>query len=65
MESKSISKQFFFKIIYCFLKGTGEFINTHFYCRVCAMLNLPENSQRRREPEATGKWWKKDGKACK
>ncbi|XP_064480218.1 glycoprotein 3-alpha-L-fucosyltransferase A-like [Ornithodoros turicata] len=44
-------------------KGTGEFINTYFWCRLCAMLHSP-----RRPPhghhvyEDVSSWWHKD--AC-
>lgn len=39
-------------------KGTGEFINTHFFCRLCAMLhdNYPMKSYR----DING-WWRGPG----
>ena len=31
-----------YKAIYLQWKGTGEFINTRFFCRVCSMLHYPK-----------------------
>ncbi|XP_026844829.1 glycoprotein 3-alpha-L-fucosyltransferase A-like [Drosophila persimilis] len=42
-------------------KGTGEFINTHFWCRVCAMLH---NEEQLREPHFYSDynhWWRGPG----
>jgi len=43
-------------------KGTGEFVNTKFFCRVCAMLH---DSQRRTEEHRTiadvNEWWRGKG----
>ena len=36
-------------------KDTGEFINTHFFCRLCAMLHDPRSSKTYRN---LNKWWK-------
>ncbi|XP_026332091.1 glycoprotein 3-alpha-L-fucosyltransferase A-like isoform X1 [Hyposmocoma kahamanoa] len=38
-------------------KGTGEFINTYFFCRLCAMLHA--NDQRQRKPRFIDEqvWW--------
>lgn len=40
-------------------KGTGEFINTHFFCRLCAMAHY--SSRVARKPshyEDFNKWWR-------
>ena len=41
-------------------KGTGESINTYFFCRLCGMLhaNLPHKHY-----DDVGKWWN-DGRTC-
>jgi hypothetical protein len=36
-------------------KGTGEFISTHFMCRLCAMLHDPEMP--RKTYDDIEKWW--------
>ncbi|XP_064480212.1 glycoprotein 3-alpha-L-fucosyltransferase A-like [Ornithodoros turicata] len=39
-------------------KGTGEFINTFFWCRLCALLHAPlPPSQSSNYYEDVGKWW--------
>ncbi|XP_063380712.1 glycoprotein 3-alpha-L-fucosyltransferase A [Cydia fagiglandana] len=43
-------------------KGTGEFINTFFFCRVCAMLHASERRQRVAQRGDVQAWWR-DG-AC-
>nr|CAH7741261.1 unnamed protein product [Callosobruchus chinensis] len=39
-------------------KGTGEFINTYFWCRLCAMMHAP---LRRRHYEDVNDWWRGPG----
>ncbi|KAH7955021.1 hypothetical protein HPB49_024027 [Dermacentor silvarum] len=43
-------------------KGTGEFVNTYFWCRLCAMLHAPPAPAKRRT-QSVHDWWLKD--ACK
>ncbi|PZC76884.1 hypothetical protein B5X24_HaOG204023 [Helicoverpa armigera] len=43
-------------------KGTGEFINTYFFCRVCAMVHANERRQRSAHYDDVQAWWR-DG-AC-
>ncbi|KAF9813825.1 hypothetical protein SFRURICE_007980 [Spodoptera frugiperda] len=43
-------------------KGTGEFINTYFFCRVCAMVHANERRQRSAHYSDVQAWWR-DG-AC-
>ena len=43
-------------------KGTGEFINTRFFCRVCSLLHSPET----RDPQDSqiqdvNAWWRGEG----
>lgn len=40
-------------------KGTGEFINTYFWCRLCAMLHDPVTSFRYYED--VNEWWRGNG----
>lgn len=39
-------------------KGTGEFINTYFWCRLCAMLHAPQIP---RHYEDVNDWWRGPG----
>ncbi|XP_076174536.1 glycoprotein 3-alpha-L-fucosyltransferase A [Ptiloglossa arizonensis] len=39
-------------------KGTGEFINTYFWCRVCAMLH---DDRRPKYYKDVNEWWRGDG----
>lgn len=39
-------------------KGTGEFINTYFWCRLCAMLHAPSSP---RHYEDVNEWWRGRG----
>src|SRR5215470_4615621 len=39
-------------------KGSGEFINTYFWCRVCAMLHAPPKPK---SYEDVGSWWSPQG----
>ncbi|XP_043266211.1 glycoprotein 3-alpha-L-fucosyltransferase A [Colletes gigas] len=39
-------------------KGTGEFINTYFWCRVCAMLH---DDRRPKFYKDVNEWWRGDG----
>ncbi|XP_050354776.1 glycoprotein 3-alpha-L-fucosyltransferase A-like [Nymphalis io] len=43
-------------------KGTGEFINTYFFCRVCAMVHASARRQRSAHYTDVQAWWR-DG-AC-
>ncbi|XP_050515938.1 glycoprotein 3-alpha-L-fucosyltransferase A-like isoform X1 [Diabrotica virgifera virgifera] len=40
-------------------KGTGEFINTYFWCRLCAMMHAPQSTQRHYED--VNDWWRGPG----
>ncbi|KAK8784725.1 hypothetical protein V5799_008909 [Amblyomma americanum] len=42
-------------------KGTGEFVNTYFWCRLCALLHAPPRPHKRRS-EDVYRWWHSD--AC-
>lgn len=44
---------------YFLWKGTGEFINTHFWCRLCAMLHAapPPSGPSHRAWGGVRKWW--------
>lgn len=42
-------------------KGTGEFINTFFWCRVCAMLHDEVAVQRGKWYEDVNEWWRGSG----
>lgn len=44
-------------------KGTGEFVNTYFWCRLCAMLHAPPPPQTERRTRDVYRWWKTD--ACR
>ncbi|XP_077517824.1 glycoprotein 3-alpha-L-fucosyltransferase A-like isoform X2 [Amblyomma americanum] len=37
-------------------KGTGEFVNTYFWCRLCALLHAPPRPHQRRS-EDVYRWW--------
>ncbi|KAJ8709151.1 hypothetical protein PYW07_008977 [Mythimna separata] len=39
-------------------KGTGEFINTYFFCRVCAMVHANERRQRSAHYRNVQTWWR-------
>ncbi|XP_013186239.2 glycoprotein 3-alpha-L-fucosyltransferase A [Amyelois transitella] len=43
-------------------KGTGEFINTYFFCRVCAMVHANDQRKRSAHYNDVQSWWR-DG-AC-
>ncbi|KAK8784724.1 hypothetical protein V5799_008908, partial [Amblyomma americanum] len=40
-------------------KGTGEFVNTYFWCRLCALLHAPPRPHQRRS-EDVYRWWHTD-----
>lgn len=40
-------------------KGTGEFINTFFWCRVCSMLH--DDQRRPKYYRDVNKWWRGEG----
>ncbi|KAH7968997.1 hypothetical protein HPB52_013540 [Rhipicephalus sanguineus] len=44
-------------------KGTGEFVNTYFWCRLCAMLHAPPRPAERLRRTSFQEWWH-DG-ACR
>uniref|UniRef100_A0A131Z001 Fucosyltransferase n=1 Tax=Rhipicephalus appendiculatus TaxID=34631 RepID=A0A131Z001_RHIAP len=44
-------------------KGTGEFVNTYFWCRLCAMLHAPPRPADKQRRTSIREWWH-DG-ACK
>lgn len=39
-------------------KGTGEFINTYFWCRLCSMLHAP---LQRKHYKDINNWWREEG----
>lgn len=42
-------------------KGTGEFINTYFWCRVCSMLHDEESISKPKWYEDVNTWWRGSG----
>jgi len=43
-------------------KGTGEFINTRFFCRVCSMLHYPQmRAAEYNHYDDINNWWRGDG----
>ncbi|CAM1303878.1 FUT7 (predicted) [Pycnogonum litorale] len=42
-------------------KGTGEFINTYFWCRLCAMLNAPSQHIKPQAHHNVNGWWRGHG----
>lgn len=42
-------------------KGTGEFINTYFWCRVCSMLHDEESISQPKWYEDVNDWWRGQG----
>lgn len=42
-------------------KGTGELINTYFWCRVCSMLHDDEAVAKTKWYEDVNKWWRRPG----
>lgn len=42
-------------------KGTGEFINTYYWCRVCSMLHDEVAVQRGKWYEDVNEWWRGSG----
>lgn len=45
-------------------KGTGEFINTYFWCRVCAMLHDEEGLRQPQWYPNINKWWRTQDGVC-
>ena len=43
------------------LQGTGEFINTKFFCRVCSMLHDPKVQTEHFSYEDVNDWWRGKG----
>lgn len=39
-------------------QGTGEFINTYFFCRVCAMVHANERRHRSAHYSDVQAWWR-------
>lgn len=44
--------------IMCTRQGTGEFINTYFFCRVCAMVHANARRQRSAHYTDVQAWWR-------
>ncbi|XP_037276609.2 glycoprotein 3-alpha-L-fucosyltransferase A-like [Rhipicephalus microplus] len=44
-------------------KGTGEFVNTYFWCRLCAMLHAPPRPADKQRRTSVHDWWHRG--ACK
>lgn len=42
-------------------KGTGEFINTYFWCRVCSMLHDEDSISKPKWYEDVNDWWRGQG----
>ena len=42
-------------------KGTGEMINTKFWCRVCSLLHYPRSYYQNRYYKDFNEWWKGEG----
>ena len=42
-------------------KGTGEMINTKFFCRVCALLHDPRSYSKTRQVYDFNEWWNGEG----
>uniref|UniRef100_A0A182N516 Fucosyltransferase n=1 Tax=Anopheles dirus TaxID=7168 RepID=A0A182N516_9DIPT len=42
-------------------KGTGEFINTYYWCRVCAMLHDEASFRRPKSYDDINEWWRGPG----
>lgn len=42
-------------------KGTGEFINTYFWCRVCSLLHDEQSLARPKWYEDVNEWWRGPG----
>ncbi|KAL3217915.1 hypothetical protein MRX96_050908 [Rhipicephalus microplus] len=38
-------------------KGTGEFVNTYFWCRLCAMLHAPPRPEDKQRRTSVHDWW--------
>ena len=43
------------------MQGTGEFINTKFFCRVCSMLHDPKAQMEHFSYEDVNEWWRGKG----
>lgn len=46
-------------------QGTGEFINTKFFCRVCSMLHNPKVENSISNYEDINDWWRGAGNCIK
>merc|ERR1719461_2808665 len=47
-------------------KGTGEMINTKFFCRLCALLHDPrERVEENRSYKDINQWWRSEGTCIK
>ena len=44
-----------------YFQGTGEFINTKFFCRVCSMLHDPKAQTEHSSYEDVNEWWRGKG----
>jgi hypothetical protein len=49
------------QIINYYFQGTGEFINTKFFCRVCTMLHDPKPQIEHFTYEDVNEWWRGKG----
>ena len=52
------------RFLFCFgflFQGTGEFINTKFFCRVCSMLHDPKYEKYPSHIEDVNEWWRGQG----
>ena len=48
-------------IFYLSFQGTGEFINTKFFCRVCSLLHDPKWERSPYHIEDANDWWRGEG----
>ena len=46
---------------FAFLQGTGEFLNTKLFCRVCSMLHDPKVQMEPHTYEDVNDWWRGKG----
>ena len=56
------SKHYYLCItLFMYFQGTGEFINTKFFCRVCSMLHDPKAQTEHSSYEDVNEWWRGKG----
>ena len=51
----------YFNIAAFFTQGTGEYINTKFFCRVCSMLHEPRALSHPHSYADFNEWWRGKG----